>query len=548
MGCRISIAVAVLAAIASSQDLLHYKFESPGAHDVVNYAAPVPGIPSLATFQLNGVSYSDVWGSGRFGSAYSPSAGMTQTPTLDTGWDMAIGTGEDVTIAFFMRVVNPIPASSVDLMRSVSGNTGNLNAVIASGFGGQDYGHIYVQWDVSGSGGPITELMQDVLTPAYSGWVHVALVIDRAAPTSGNTPAALQWYVDGVAQPVTSAMGFHNMNGSAAWPLLLRGMPYLAFDEFRVALRAVPHTEIMQWATIDRATDTRFGDSCAAQGQPALLANVTGSTPYAGNLGYGLRMFAPYGSPHALVVGLARTPSQDLGPLVNGALAGCLLHPRQDVQLPVVTVPPVGYVDYPFPIPFGPSLAGLVAYAQAVGLNPWTGDWFTSNAVAAVIGDPPPIVIAGISPLSAAAGQTVTVSGNGFLAGLTMSVGGAAVTPLSVTASEVTFVNPAGVPCGSSVVVTNPNGQSASIAYNANPVVTNTLFSQGPTSGGTTFIILGNGYAPGTMVTIGGAAATVNSISSTVISVTTPPGPLGPASVVVTTPGGCTATTTFNYQ
>jgi hypothetical protein len=112
----------------------------------------------------------------------------------------------------------------------------------------------------------------------------------------------------------------------------------------------------------------------------------------------------------------------------------------------------------------------------------------------------------------------------------------------------MTFLSPAGIACDVQLVITNPDGQNASRVYNPTPAVTNSVNSSGPAAGGTTYIILGSGFGPGTSVTIGGNAATVNSTSGTFISCTTPAGVVGPATVVITTPNGCQTTTTFTYN
>jgi hypothetical protein len=49
------------------------------------------------------------------------------------------------------------------------------------------------------------------------------------------------------------------------------------------------------------------------------------------------------------------------------------------------------------------------------------------------------------------------------------------------------------------------------------------------------------------VVTIDGVPATPNSTGATTLTVFTPPGTPGPKPVVVTSPGGCSATTTYTY-
>lgn len=121
------------------------------------------------------------------------------------------------------------------------------------------------------------------------------------------------------------------------------------------------------------------------------------------------------------------------------------------------------------------------------------------------------------------------------------------VTPILKTATQMTFAMPAGVPCGTTFQVTNPDGAAAVRAFNPVPTVTSALNSSGPASGGTTMVVLGTGFAPGTTVTVNGVPANVTSAAATIVTFVTPPNPAGARPVVLTTPGGCTVNTTFTY-
>lgn len=156
--------------------------------------------------------------------------------------------------------------------------------------------------------------------------------------------------------------------------------------------------------------------------------------------------------------------------------------------------------------------------------------------------------ITAVTPLSAQAGAAVTISGQRFLPGCVVLVNGAPVVPTSQSATQVVFAYPAGTPCGSTVAVINPDGQGAQTTFNPTPVVTSTLLGAGPAVGNATFIVQGNGFSAGSTVTIGGAPATVLSVSATVMTIRTPPGTPGVAPVVITTAGGCVANTSYTYQ
>ena len=103
------------------------------------------------------------------------------------------------------------------------------------------------------------------------------------------------------------------------------------------------------------------------------------------------------------------------------------------------------------------------------------------------------------------------------------------------------------MPCGTTLVVHDPDGQSASIAFNPPPAISFLIGSYGPAAGGTSLFILGTGFHPGTSVTIGGSAAAIQSQNLTSILVTAPPGSPGPAPIVVTSASGCSATSGYLY-
>lgn len=160
----------------------------------------------------------------------------------------------------------------------------------------------------------------------------------------------------------------------------------------------------------------------------------------------------------------------------------------------------------------------------------------------------PTLVLNGIAPVSAAPGTTVTISGAGIQAGALLSVGGIPVAPLASSATALTFSNPPGVPCDSLAVVSNPDGQVASLPFNPSPFVAGVLNASGPAAGGTAFFVSGGGFHPGMAVTVGGAPAQLLSQSLTWLYCVSPPGTPGPAVIAVTTPGGCAATATFVYN
>jgi hypothetical protein len=211
--------------------------------------------------------------------------------------------------------------------------------------------------------------------------------------------------------------------------------------------------------------------------------------------------------------------------------------------LPVLPAP------YTLALPAGLVSTPLDFTVQAVMLASASPLAFgVSNAIDVEFRPAPAPTVTTVTPPSAVVGGTITVNGTGFLPGARIVVGGSLlVTPTTVNPTQVQFAYPAGVPCGSSVAVQNPDGQLASAAFNPQLTITSTALASGPAAGNQLFVILGTGFAPGTVVTIDGVPATPNSTGATTLTVFTPPGTPGPKPVVVTSPGGCSATTTYTY-
>jgi len=170
-----------------------------------------------------------------------------------------------------------------------------------------------------------------------------------------------------------------------------------------------------------------------------------------------------------------------------------------------------------------------------------------TNAIALQFQFAPAPAITTVTPNSAFPSGAITINGNNFSPFAVVDVNGNTVTPTTMTATQIIFPMPAGVPCGSLLRVRNPDGAAATANFNPTPTITSQVNTSGPAAGGTTYIAIGNGFAAGTTVTIGGVPANVTTASASVITAITPPGTPGPRPVVITTPGGCVVNSTFTY-
>jgi IPT/TIG domain len=155
-----------------------------------------------------------------------------------------------------------------------------------------------------------------------------------------------------------------------------------------------------------------------------------------------------------------------------------------------------------------------------------------------------------VSPASGpATGSTpVTLTGQGFASGAQVTFGGVAATSVVVvSATEITAKTPPHAQGSVPVVVTNSNGQSATLAggftFVASPTLTAVSPASGPATGSTPVTLTGQGFASGAQVTFGGvAASSVVVVSATQITARTPPHAQGSVSVTVTNSNGQGAT------
>ena len=146
-----------------------------------------------------------------------------------------------------------------------------------------------------------------------------------------------------------------------------------------------------------------------------------------------------------------------------------------------------------------------------------------------------------------AGGNTVTITGTGFLTATGVSFGATVVSPFTINSdATITVAAPAGAGTVD-VTVTNPTGTSTvgvadKYAYQGVPTVTSVSPAGGRLAGGATVVVTGTSFNGASQVMFGTSAAlafTVN--SSTQITVTTPPEAAGTVDVTVTTPIGISA-------
>lgn len=143
--------------------------------------------------------------------------------------------------------------------------------------------------------------------------------------------------------------------------------------------------------------------------------------------------------------------------------------------------------------------------------------------------------VSAVSPSSgpSSGGTSITITGTNFVAGPSVLVGGNPATGVvRVSATQISAVVPAGTPGLADVLVSNSDGQSAtlvgSFTYIAPPSVTGVVPARGSAIGGTAITVSGADFRPGLVLRIGGApvfaVSVVNATTATGISPAGAPG------------------------
>ena len=127
-------------------------------------------------------------------------------------------------------------------------------------------------------------------------------------------------------------------------------------------------------------------------------------------------------------------------------------------------------------------------------------------------------------PLSG--GTEITIDGNNFVTGATITLGGVSCTSISfISSTQLTCSTPASTSGAVDVIVTNPNTQTGTLnegyTYRPAPTITNVTPTAGPSSGGSRLTITGTGFVTDATAMVGDIACSTNSLTATQIVCTT---------------------------
>lgn len=522
---------------------------------------------------------------------------LTANSSNQTGWVWRQGAlpviaGFDTTFSF--RITPPVAGTKAEGMALVIHGDPNGTATTGGTVWGMGYGtgsnsavgirnSIAIEFDTF-QDGFLSDTSANEVTVHTRGPLgnheHEQYSIGRATPAAilangavhslrvRYVPGTLEVYVDGAVTPLITRPysfttgGTYLIGGAAAAPTLTNGSAIAGFCATTGAGTLTELVEILSWTwasipLVDPCYVGTIGQDLLFVENSAggLLRTVDIPTWQAFTVSLQSPPSFGAGAPYAMFMSLAPNPGApgtDLGfgPMcIPIAPFGPLDFVWADTFGLFAPLFPAAPAPYSFPIPAGIITFPFEFTLQAVvvtSLSPFALG--VTNAVDVRFSPAPAPTIATVAPVSAAAGQPITVTGTGFLAGATIAVNGVAVVPTSASSTQVVFPFPIGAPCSAQVTVTNLDGQSASAAFNPTPTVLTTVFGTGPAAGNATFVVVGNGFSPGTTVTIGGNAAVIQSVTAGAITMKTPAGAPGLAPVVITTAGGCTANTTYTYQ
>ena len=227
----------------------------------------------------------------------------------------------------------------------------------------------------------------------------------------------------------------------------------------------------------------------------------------------------------------------------------------------LIAAPINGYVPSggrQFQIFTSPSVSGTFSSKTLTfGSSPVRSFADSYTATTVLLTTSGPTITTPLSPQtgSISGGDSVTITGTGFVSGGSLGVtfGGAAATSVTVVnATTITCTTPAHAPGVVDVVLTNGDGQPttafSAFTYDNPPNVTTMRPTSGSTAGSGGVIIEGTNLNTVTNVSFGGINATILSSSAAQLTVAAPPHSAGAVNVVLTNNvGNTTLTNGFTY-
>ncbi|WP_406278364.1 IPT/TIG domain-containing protein [Nocardia sp. NBC_00881] len=174
----------------------------------------------------------------------------------------------------------------------------------------------------------------------------------------------------------------------------------------------------------------------------------------------------------------------------------------------------------------------------------------TSNPV--LYANVPPPTLASVVPNAGptTGGNTVTLTGTGFVDVISVTFGANAASFAVVSDAQISAVVPAGAAGTATITVTATGGASNGVSYTyvPAPTIAAVIPNSGPTTGGNTVTIDGTGFTGATAVHFGATpAASYTVVSDTRITAVVPARTTGAVTVTATTTGGTSNGVVYTY-
>ena len=356
--------------------------------------------------------------------------------------------------------------------------------------------------------------------------------------------------VSAVADPYTGVAVYDSYDSEAGWGVYggtSVGSPIVA-SVFALAGNTSVTTPGYLYSHTSGLNDVTSGTNLESwvtyPSPPCVSALCTAGIGWDGPSGLGTpNGITAFGGGPAVISSL--TPAE--GPVTGGQVitvagTGFELGMSATLGATPITLSAVSATSFTFAAPAEPAGIDHFAVTTSEGVSALTSaDEYT-------YGDLP--VISSIAPLEGpvGGGQTVTVTGTAFDAGMTATINGTAVTPTAVSATSFAFTTPP-EPAGlAQIQVTTWAGASEltpadDYTYGDLPAISSVAPAEGPTSGGQTVTVTGTRFEAGMTATLGGVAVTPSGITSTSFTLITPAESPGLEQLQVTTLDGTSVLT-----